>query len=474
MAMARRGMLAGGAAALVGAATAKASAPSASLERLQAKLKGRLVLPTDPDFNGLRRVRSNNPETDRRPAAIARCAGADDVARTIAFARRSGHDLTVRAGGHDVLGASVCEAGLLIDLANLTSVAIDPRGRTARVGAGVLSGAFNVTAGAHGLAPVLGCNPAVGVAGLTLGGGIGWMLGVHGAACDHLLGAEIVTADGAVRRVDHERDPDLFWAIRGGGGNFGVVTSLDFGLVPLGEVLGGGIAFDGAAPGSIGSFLRFYRDFMASAADALTVELNIFVLDRPIIVALVCWTGASAAGAASLAPLRDYARPAFDGIRPVTYARLTDQSGAHAPPPFLFWRGASLDALDDAAADTLDAIARDAPPGWSIGLGHVMRGQITRVADHATAFVRRGGQMTYFIGAGWDDPAVGAPRMAWVRQAMAKMAPLSSSSTYVNYLGDDSEAAVRRAYGANYERLRQVKRRYDPENIFRHNRNIRP
>src|SRR5215472_9514418 len=238
MAMARRGMLAGGAAALVGAAAAKASAPSASLERLQAKLKGRLVLPTDPDFNGLRRVRSNNPETDRRPAAIARCAGADDVARTIAFARRSGHDLTVRAGGHDVLGASVCEAGLLIDLANLTSVAIDPRGRTARVGAGVL-----------------GCNPAVGVAGLTLGGGIGWMLGVHGAACDHLLGAEIVTADGAVRRVDHERDPDLFWAIRGGGGNFGVVTSLDFGLVPLGEVLGGGIAFDGAAPGSIGSFL---------------------------------------------------------------------------------------------------------------------------------------------------------------------------------------------------------------------------
>ena len=470
MAMARRVFLAAGtASALAGVAR---RAPPAPIERLKSRLKGGLVLRDDPAFEALRRVAGFNPRTDQRPIAIARCADADDVARSIAAARASGLDLAVRAGGHDVMGASNCAGGLVIDLRPMTQIQIDAPKRLARVGAGVISGDFNRAAGEADLAPVLGCNPAVGVAGLTLGGGLGWLLGAHGAACDHLRAAELITADGKRLHVDAHSHPDLFWALRGGGGNFGVVTGFDFELVPLREVLGGPIAFRLGPPGAFADLLRRYRDLMLDAPDQLAIELSTFYLDEPIIAALVCWCGPLNESERVAARVRSLGAPVFDHVRSVAFAHLADQSGG--APPNLYWRGASLDALSDAAADAFEAQVRAAPPGWSFGLGHVMHGAVVRVAQGKTPFVRQPGRMAYFLGAGWSGPTGGRERMAWVDSAMAAMAPWSSRATYVNYLSDDRPAAVQAAYGPNYARLRAIKRRYDPDNVFRRNRNIRP
>jgi hypothetical protein len=319
---------------------------------------------------------------------------------------------------------------------------------------------------------VLGCNPSVGVAGLTLGGGLGWLLGAHGAACDHLLAAELITADGRRLRVDAHSYPNLFWALRGGGGNFAVVTGFDFALVPMREVLGGPIAFRLGPRGAFSDLLRRYRDLMSHAPDQLAVELSTFYLDQPVIAALVCWCGPPDEGERVLGRVRSLGAPVFDHVRFVAFSHLADQSGG--APPNLYWRGASLDALTDAAADALEAQIRAAPLGWSLGLGHVMHGAVVRTAPEATPFVRSPGRLAYFLGAGWMDPTGGKEQMAWVDSAMSALAESSSGSTYVNYLSDDRSAAVEAAYGPNYARLRAIKRRYDPDNVFRRNRNIRP
>jgi len=471
MSMGRRAFLAAGSAsALAGVARGALPAP---IERLKSRLKGGLVLRSDPAFETLRRVASFNPRTDQRPLAIARCADAADVARSIEAARVSGLDLAVRAGGHDVLGAGDCAGGLVIDLRPMTQIQIDAPRRRARVGAGVISANFNQAAGEAGLAPVLGCNPAVGVSGLTLGGGLGWLLGANGAACDHLRAAEVITADGRRLRIDAHSHPDLFWALRGGGGNFGVVTDFDFELVSVREVLGGPIAFRLGPPGAFSDLLRRYRDLMSDAPDQLAVELSTFYLDEPVIAALVCWCGPLGDGERVLTRLRSFGAPVFDMVRPAAFGRFAAQGGGGAPP-YLYWRGASLDTLTDAAAEAIEAQVRAGPTGWSFGLGHVMHGQVVQIAQDATPFVRRPGRMAYFLGAGWTDPAQAEARMAWVDAAMTALAAQSSRVTYVNYLSDDRPEAIEAAYGPNYARLRTIKRRYDPDNVFRHNRNIRP
>jgi FAD/FMN-containing dehydrogenase len=441
------------------------------LDRLRARLSGSLVTPGQPDYERLRRVAAFNPETDVDPLAIARCVDVDDVRRCLDYALTSGLDVAVRGGGHDVLGASTTPAGLVIDLAPMAGVAIDPARRFVRLGAGALSGAVMRTAGAHGLAPVLGCNPSVGVAGLTLGGGLGWLLGTEGAACDHLVGADIVTATGRLLRVDAEKRPDLFWALRGGGGNFGIVTSLDLRLADVSQALAGAIGVPVEPPGALAALLRVYRDVMASAPDELALELNIAATPAPTATVLVCWTGDTGRGDRLLAPLRRLGPPRFDTLALGPFGRL---AAGGALPPHLFWRGGSLDALGDEAIDALATAVQGAPPGWNLGLGHVMHGQIVRADPAATPLVRRAGQMSYFVGAGWPAAGSGDAGMSWVRATMAALRPHSSPATYVNYLSDDREAAVRAAYGPNYDRLRALKRRYDPGNVFRHNRNIRP
>jgi FAD/FMN-containing dehydrogenase len=464
----RRSLVAGlAASALAGRARASVD----TLDGLRSKLTGRLILPADPGYDAARRGASFSPAEDRRPAAIVQCASDDDVARAIGFARAGALAVSVRAGGHDVLGECANDGGVMIDLSAMKRIEIDAAGSVAQVQAGVRSGAFASAAKPYGLAPVLGCNPGVGVAGLTLGGGLGWFLGTRGAACDNLIGADLVTADGRRLRVSERENPDLFWGLRGGGGNFGVVTALRYRVHAVTTVTAGAIGFRG----DLGAFLRFYRDLMAAAPDALAIELSISAGRTPAVVAICCWSGAQEEGERVLRSLRAFDKPSFERLGPVAYGDFAGRTGDGPAPGNLFWRGGSLDRLSDAAIDRLTEIAKAGPPGLSIGLGHYMHGQICKLPDSATPLVRRPGQLSYFIGAGWGVPAQAGAAMDSVTSAMAALGPPSSKATYINYLSSDSEAAVRAAYGpANYARLQRLKDRYDPANLFHLNRNVRP
>jgi len=346
-------------------------------------------LPGNSNYESARSVGSFNPSTDKHPLIIARCADSSDAAQSIQFASDHSLEVAVRAGGFDVLGASVCEGGMVIDLSRMNAISVDSRQRTSRVQAGARSAELSSAAAALGLAAALGCHPAVGVAGLTLGGGLGWLAGKYGASCDNLRGADLITADGRMIRTSDTENPDLFWAIRGGGGNFGVVASFDFQLHPVDRVFGGVAAYRG----DIAAFLRFYGDFMKAAPDELTVELSIRVLGKPTILATACWSGDLAEGERVLRPLREFGMLIADAINVVPYAHLIDRpgpdfgrrlfdSGSSPPPPPRvdnsrvcdYWRGGSLQELSNGAAETIAAAARNAPPSWSIGLGHYIHG----------------------------------------------------------------------------------------------------
>lgn len=448
-------------------------APRSDFEALRASIKGTLILRADAGYDRARRVWSFNPHTDARPAAIVRCADANDVVKSVTFAREQSLELAVRGGGHDILGASTCEGGLVVDLSAMKRVDIDPSRRHAHVGPGVLSGELKAAAVPFDVAPVLGCNPSVGVGGLTLGGGIGWFLGTHGAACDNLVSAAIVTADGALLRASADSNADLYWAIRGGGGNFGVATELELQLHPVGNVVGGVVAF---RPKDIRPFLRFYRSYMKAAPDALTVELSIFADPDPTIWAMVCWSGEPKSGLRVLEPLRRIESPVADTIEVAPWARFL----AHMPQRTMlqtsntYWRGGTLSELSDTAVDKFASSIERAPAGWQLGIGHYMHGRICQVPPTATPFRRTAGQSTNFISSSWGDPADADAHMRWVDSTWEELHRVSQTGTYVNYLSESSEAAVRASYGDHYARLATIKHRYDPDNVFHRNRNIRP
>ena len=459
------------------------------LKELSQRFKGQVILPGDSDYESARSVASFNPSTDKYPRIIARCADSSDVAKSIQFARDHSLEVAVRAGGFDVLGASVCEAGMVIDLSRMKAISIDSRQRISRVQAGVRSAELSSVAEAHGLAAALGCHPGVGVAGLTLGGGLGWLAGRYGASCDNLRGADVITAEGRMIRASGAENPDLFWAIRGGGGNFGVVTSLDFQLHPVDKVFGGVAAYRG----DIAAFLRFYRDFMKTVPDELTVELSIRVLGKPTILATACWCGDLAEGERVLRPLRELEMLLADAISVVPYAHLIDRPGpdfgrrlfepgaSPSPPPrgdngrvYDYWRGGSLQELSNDAAETIAAAACKAPPGWAIGLGHYIHGLVSRATLESSSLPRNAGQFTFFFDANWRDPQLADSAMSWVDGSLATMRSYSSAGTYVNYLSTNSDAAVRASYGQCYQRLAGLKRKYDSNNFFHLNRNVHP
>jgi FAD/FMN-containing dehydrogenase len=306
------------------------------------------------------------------------------------------------------------------------------------------------------------------------------LLGKHGASCDHLIGADLITAEGKVLRASEAENPELFWALRGGGGNFGIVTALDFRLHPVAEVLGGILVLRT----DIARFLRFYRAFMQDAPDELTVEISIIAGKPPVLVAIACWSGDAAAGEAALKPLRSFGVALADWIDKVAYARLTSRMpevgsllGLTQPqasgPPCNYWRGASLRELSNASAEQIAAFIDQAPDGCSVGLGHYMHGQVCRVAQDATPLIRTAGQLTCFFNASWADPNLGEGCMRWVDRSSAAIRNLSSGGAYINYLSTDNQPAVKASYGKNYDRLLDIKKRYDPSNFFHRNRNIR-
>ena len=442
---------------------------ASALRELRASLRGDALLPGESGYDTSRRL--FNAMIDRRPALIVRCAGAGDVAASVAFARSAGLAATVKGGGHNVSGKAVADGGLLIDLSPMRGCRVDPVRRIAHAEPGFTLAELDRETQAFGMATPTGIVSATGIAGLTLGGGIGWLNGLHGLACDNVDSFDVVTADGRLRTASPDENEDLFWALRGGGGNFGVVTSFVYRLHEVGPVLGGGIAWP---MGRAKEVLRFYRDFARACPDGLSVNAGLFVVDGTPLVGLnTAWIGPAEEGEKRVGPLRSIGAPVADGIRPMRFVEL--QSGGDAAFPNgrrHYWKGTFIRDLTDEMIEVLLRYAARFPsPYTMIGLQQ-MHGAAARIPAAATAFAHRNEQWDCLILAQWESPAEDARGIGWVRELYAELAPLAQDAVYVNDLGDDEPERVRSAFGANYDRMVKLKAKYDPENFFRGNQNI--
>jgi FAD/FMN-containing dehydrogenase len=449
--------------------------------------RGELITADHPAYDMARAVW--NGAVDRRPRLIARCTGTADVAAAVRYAREYGLEIAVRGGGHDVAGTAVCDDGIVIDLAGMRSVSVDPAGRTARVQGGALWGDVDHETQAHGLATTGGIVSHTGVAGLTLGGGIGSLMRTFGLAVDNVLAAEVVTADGTIVRASIDEHPDLFWALRGGGGNFGVVTAFRFALHPLGPTVLAGPVFWAADDTT--SVLRAYRDFVADAPDELGTVVRLGTIPplpaipvelhwRPAVAVACCYAGAIDDGERVLRPLRRFAKPLADLLGPTPYVDF--QGGIDSTVPHgwhYYWKGTTLPSLtDDAiAVITQHAYAAGSPRSYA-AIFH-MGGAVARVAGGATAFAGRDVGHNMSIDGVWlpeESSVRGEAEVAWARRFFEALQPHRAGGVYINFLdADDDPGRVREAYGdPTYRRLAEVKARYDPDNTFHLNKNIRP
>ena len=454
----------------------------AALRELRAGFQGDLVEPGDGGYDEHRRVW--NGSIDRHPALIARCAGTADVIAAIRAARETGVPFAVRGGGHSFPGHSVCDGGVVCDISRLTGVSVDPQKRTARAQAGTLLGQLDQATQAHGLAAPAGIVTHTGLAGLTLGGGIGWLMRKFGLTIDQLRSVEMVTASGDVVRASVDENADLFWGIRGGGGNFGVVTEFEFNLNPLGpEVLAGPIFWPIEESPKV---LRFYRDWIAEAPDELmTIVMHRkappldFVpkeLHGKLIVGVVsCYAGSIEEGERVLAPLRKIGSPVLDLCQPKPYLEhqsMLDPSFPHGR--WYYMRACDVAELTDEVIDiTVDHAMRirspfTAFPIWQMG------GAVGRVPDDATAFTSRGAGQTFNLTSATEGPEGFEEERQWTRDFWSALAP-HHMGVYVNFLMEEGEERVREAYGAEkYDRIKALKKKYDPGNLFRLNQNIAP
>jgi FAD/FMN-containing dehydrogenase len=452
------------------------------LDHFRAQLRGPLLLPGEPGYDSVRTLW--NAMVDRHPALIVRCAGTADVRASVAFARAHGLPLAVRAGGHSVAGSSLCDDGLVIDLSGLREAHVDPEARRAWVDGGATLADFDHEAQAYGLATPLGINSTTGVGGLTLGGGFGWLSRAYGLAVDNLVGAEIVTADAQRRHVGPQQEPDLFWALRGGGGNFGVVTQFEFALHPVGpEVTAGLIVFSQAQGVSV---LRQYRDFVNTLPD----EINVWAVLRkapPLpflppevhgqdILALAVFSPlAPDAVLPRIEAVRGFGQVLGEHVGPMPYTawqKLLDP--LLTPGARNYWKSHNFRTLGDEAIDVITSYAGKLPtPQSEIILG-LLGGKTNQVPPDATAYPHRDVLFVMNVHCRWSEPADDARCMERAREFFAATAPFAAAGGYINFLMQDEGARIRDAYGGNYERLVQIKKRYDPDNLFRFNHNIRP
>ena len=411
---------------------------------------------------------------DKHPAAVVRCAGPDDVVAAIAFARA--HDLTVavRGGGHNVAGNGTCDGGLVIDLSPMSGVEVDHASRRARVAGGVTMAPLDAATQQWGLATTGGIMPTTGVGGFTLGGGLGVLMRSYGLACDNLLSADVVTADGQRLRASADENADLFWAVRGGGGNFGVVTSFEFQLYEVGPLLTARLAYPWSQAREA---LRFFRDFLAEAPDELIAYQTLGSNNdgEPEIYVRAHWNGPAAEGESALASLRRVGQPLFDECAPMSYVDVQRLPEPAFPAGRLnYWKANFVDELSDELIDVMVDSFGSVPSLHSMVALEQMGGAVARVPQTATAFQSRNAAYSLLILSGWDDPEQSDANVAWSREVWERTRPLSSSEVYVNYLGSEGDQRVRDAYGVNHARLTDVKRKYDPENFFRLNQNIEP
>jgi len=456
--------------------------PSDDVAALAAQVSGGVLTAADAGYDDARKVW--NATVDRRPALIARCRTESDVEAAVRFAAARRMLLSVRSGGHHIAGNAVAEGGLMIDLSAMKTVTVDPDARTARVGAGALLADVDRATQAHGLAVPLGINSTTGVAGLTLGGGFGWLTRRHGMTVDNLLVATVVTADGTVHVVSATSEPDLFWALRGGGGNFGVVTSFEFRLHPVGpELYAGLVVYPFAQARGV---LRAWRDFNVTAPDELSVWavlrkapplpfLPTSAHGTDVVVLPLVHSGDVESGARAAAPVLGFGEPIASHLGPMPYAGFQT-----AFDPLLtaggrnYWKSNNFSALGDDAIDVIiDAAAQSPGPECEIFVAQ-LGGAMARVAPDATAFVGRDAHYIMNVHGRWSDPRDDDKVRSWARRSFAAAAPHATGSGYVNFLTEDEGERVAASYGVNHARLQALKNRYDPGNVFRMNLNIAP
>jgi FAD/FMN-containing dehydrogenase len=438
---------------------------------------GDLLQAGDPGYEEARRV--HNGMIDKRPALIARCRSASDVATAVRHAVENGLEVSVRGGGHNVAGTAVTDGGLMIDLALLKGIEVDAERASARVAGGVTWGELDAATQAHGLAVTGGMISSTGIAGLTLGGGLGWLMGKYGLSCDNVLSAEVVLADGRMVTASADEHPDLFWGLRGGGGNFGIVTSFEFRLHPVGPLVTGIRA--AYAWETAGEVLRRYREVTSSASDELTANAALLHAadgsGTKIAGIVGCHLGGEAEAARELAPFRDLSAPLGVDIGPIEYRELNAVLDPGYPRGALnYWKSGFFSELSDEAIDVLVSEFEGCPSPMSSFVIENLHGAVTQVPVDGTAVPHREPGYNLVLTSVWQVPEATAENIAWTRRAFEAMRPFMSSRTYSNYLADDELEGdpVARAFGPNYQRLVDVKTAYDPSNLFRLNQNVRP
>jgi hypothetical protein len=445
-----------------------------AVDQFRTRLRGELLLPRDNGYEQARKLW--NAMIDKRPAFIARCAGPADVVLCVHFARSNNLLVAVRGGGHGVAGKASCERGLMIDLSKMKGIRVDPVERIGRAEAGVIWGEFDFETQAFGLATTGGFVPSTGIAGLTLGGGLGYLMRRFGLACDNLLSVDIVTADGQLLTANAQQNEDLFWGVRGGGGNFGIVTSFKYKLHPVGPIILGGLILHPLSNAlEVG---KFYREFTSVAPEELTLHL-LFLYSpegQPVAAFVVCYSGPLDQGEEVIRPLREFGSPVVDMVQPMPYAALQALAGEMFPTGrFNYWKSSFVKYLNDESIEIIvSQFAKMPSPLSSFGYEH-LGGAMSRIDENDTAFGDRKAPYSLTITSEWIDPADSEKNIMWAREFWNAMQPFMRDSVYVNYLDTGEEERVKAAYGRRkYEKLVGLKMKYDPTNFFRLNHNIKP
>jgi FAD/FMN-containing dehydrogenase len=450
-------------------------------DALRARVTGEVITPGHPDYNEARKV--YNAMIDRRPAAIVRCTSATDVAAVVRQAAETGLELAVRGGAHSVPGFGTADGAIVADLSGLSTVTVDPETRTARAGGGVTWGAFNEATAAHGLATTGGVISTTGIGGLTLGGGIGYLTRGYGLSCDNLISAQVVTADGQILTASESEHADLFWALRGGGGNFGVVTEFTYRLHPVADIYGGPMFFElSDGPALFAYFDEFIktapREFGGFPAFQIAPPLPFVPEDRvgePFVALVSCWTGSASEGEKILQGFRDVATPVAEHVGTMPYAALNGAFDALVPAGLQhYWKAEFVGDLTPESIGVLMEHGPRVPVVNSTVHVYPINGAAQDVAADATAFGHRDAKYALVIAGMWPDPADNDANTAWVKEFDAAIAPHSQGGGYINFASGDDQSKVAANYGANYARLVEVKRHYDPGNLFHLNQNIAP
>jgi FAD binding domain/Berberine and berberine like len=441
-------------------------------EEFRAAFRGEMIQPGDPGYEMARRIW--NASIDKHPGIIARCSGVADVVAAVNFARENDLLVAIRGGGHNVGGKAICDDGIVIDLSGMRGIHVDTKNHTARVQGGATLGEVDRETHLYGLAVPSGVISKTGIAGLTLGGGVGWLVRKYGLTCDNVLSFDIVTADGKPRVASALENEDLFWALRGGGGNFGVVTSFEFRAHPVSTVLGGMILYPRNQAVEV---LRFYRDFTQSAPEELTAYAALLHTPDgiPAVAVIACYCGDGTEGEKVFKPLRAFGSPMVDVIQPMPFPlmqSLLDPGFPHGNHNY--WKSTFLREFSDDAINLLVQHANRATSPLSGVVIEYYGGAASRVGASETAFAQRQAQYEVGILAQWVDPGESQRHIEWTRGLADSLRPFSSGAYLLNFLGEEGEDTIKAAFGPNYDRLMVIKKKYDPSNFFRLNQNIKP